>query len=156
MLCCMLSCHFSCVWHFMTRWTVALQAPLSMGFSRQEYRSGLPHPSPGDLPDSGMEPVSLTFPDLADGFFTTWATWEMKVKVLVAQSYLILCEPMDCSLARSSVHGFLQSRILEWVAISFSRGSSQPRDWTQVSCIAGRFLTVWAMWEATWQMDLFK
>ena len=45
---------------------------------------------------------------------------------------------MDCSLPGSSIHGILQARILEWVAISFSRGSSQPRDWTQVSCIAGR------------------
>ena len=51
---------------------------------------------------------------------------------------------MDCSLPGSSVHGILQVRILEWVAISFSRGSSQPRDWTQVSHIAGGFFTVWA------------
>ena len=52
---------------------------------------------------------------------------------------------MDCSLPGSSVHGILQARILEWVAISFSRGSSQPRDRTRVSCIAGRFFfTSWA------------
>ena len=56
----------------------------------------------------------------------------------VAQLCLTLCDPMDCSLSGSSVHGILQARILEWVAISFSRGSSQPRDRTQVSCIAGR------------------
>ena len=66
-----------------------------------------------------------------------------KVKVLVDQSCLILCNPMDCSPSGSSVHGILQARILKWVAIPFSRGSSQPRDWTQVSCIAGRFSTVW-------------
>ena len=48
-----------------TLWTVALQAPLSMGFSRQEYWSGLPFPSPGNLPDPGMEPVSLMFPAVA-------------------------------------------------------------------------------------------
>ena len=52
---------------------------------------------------------------------------------------------MDCSLPGSSVHGILQARTLEWVAISFSRGSSQPRDRTQVSCVAGRFFTNWAM-----------
>ena len=57
------------------------------------------------------------------------------------QSCLTLCDPMDCSLSDSSVHEIFQARILEWVAISFSRGSSQPRDQTQVSCIAGRFFT---------------
>ena len=64
----------------------------------------------------------------------------LKVKVLVAQWCLTFCDPMDCSPPGSSVHGSLQARILEWVAISFSRGSSQPRDQTKVSCIAGRFL----------------
>ena len=53
-----------------TPWIIACQAPLSMGFSRQEYRSGLPCPSPGDLPDSGNEPASLMFPALAGSFFT--------------------------------------------------------------------------------------
>ena len=52
---------------------------------------------------------------------------------------------MDCSLPGSSVYGILQADILEWVAISFSRESSWPRDWTQVSCIAGRFFTIWAI-----------
>ena len=61
------------------------------------------------------------------------------LKVKVTQSYLTLCNPMDGSLPGSSVHGILQARILEWVAILFSRGSSQPRDQTQVSCIAGTF-----------------
>ena len=55
-----------------------------------------------------------------------------------------LCNPVDCSPPGSSVHGILQARILEWVAISFSRGSSQPRDWIQVSCIAGRRFNLWA------------
>ena len=59
--------------------------------------------------------------------------------MLVTQLCLILCNPMNCSLPDSSVHGILQARILEWVAVPFSRGSSQPRDQTQVSCIAGRF-----------------
>ena len=64
-----------------------------------------------------------------------------KVKVKVAQSCPTLCDPVDRNLPGSSVHGILQARILEWVAIPFSRGSSQPRDWTQVFCIAGRFFT---------------
>ena len=55
-----------------------------------------------------------------------------------------LCDPMDCSLPGSSVHGLLQATVLEWVAISFSRESSQPRDQTWVSCIAGRFFCNWA------------
>ena len=54
---------------------------------------------------------------------------------------------MDCSLPGSSVRGILQARILEWVAIPFSRGSTLPWDWTQVSCIAGRFFTIWAIRE---------
>ena len=66
----------------------------------------------------------------------------------VAQSCLTLCDPMDWSLWGSSIHGILQARILEWVAISFSRGSSQPRDRTQVSHIAGRRFNLWATREA--------
>ena len=54
-----------------------------------------------------------------------------------------LCDPMDCSSPGSSVHGILQACILEWVAIPFSRGSSQPRDWIQVSHLAGRAFTIW-------------
>ena len=60
----------------------------------------------------------------------------------VTQSCPTLCDPMDCSLPGSSVHGIFQARVLEWVVISFSRGSSQPRDQTQVSCTAGRRFTV--------------
>ena len=67
---CVLSC-FSCVMLLETLWTVALQAPLSMGFSRQEYWSRLPCPPPGDL-----ELMSLMSPTLADGIFNTNATWE--------------------------------------------------------------------------------
>ena len=59
-----------------------------------------------------------------------------------------LCGPMDCSLSGGSVHGILQVRILQWVAIPCSGRSFWSRDWTQVSCIAGRFFTVWATMEA--------
>ena len=64
--------------------------------------------------------------------------------MLVAQSCLTLCDPMNYSPPGSSLHGILQARILEWVAIPFSRESSRPRDQTQVSRIAGRFFTVCA------------
>ena len=71
-----------------------------------------------------------------------------KVKVLDAQLCLTLCDPMDCSPAGSSVHGIFQARILEWVVISFFRGSSWARNWTQVSHVVGRFFTAWATREA--------
>ena len=67
---------FSFVWLFATLWTVALQAPLSMGFSRQEYWSELPCSPPGDLPDPGIEPMSLISPAFAGRFFTTRGTWK--------------------------------------------------------------------------------
>ena len=63
------------VWLFVTPWTIAHQAPLSMGFSRQEHWSGLPYSLSGYLPDPGVEPASLMSPELAGGFFTTSATY---------------------------------------------------------------------------------
>ena len=68
--------------------------------------------------------------------------------VLITQLGPTLCDPMGCSPPRSAVHGILQARILGWVAMPFSRGSSRPRDWTRVSCIASGFFTVWATREA--------
>ena len=67
---------------------------------------------------------------------------------LVAKSCLTLCDPMDCGPPGSSIHGISQARLLEWVAVSVSRGSSQPRDWAHVSCIAGRHFNLWATREA--------
>ena len=75
-------------------------------------------------------------------FFFVSLSWEL------AQSCPTLCDPLDCSLPGFSVHGIFQARVLEWVAISFSRGSFWPRDQTQVSCIAGRRFTLWATREA--------
>ena len=66
------------VWLSATPWTVATQASLSVGFSRQEYCSGLPCPPPGDLPDPGIKPKSLMSPALAGGFFSTSITWEAR------------------------------------------------------------------------------
>ena len=79
------------------------------------------------------------------------APWK-KVKVKV-KSCLTLCNPMDCSLPSFPIHGVFQARILEWVAISFSRGSSPPRGRTQVSSIAGRCFTLWATREAMTNLD---
>ena len=72
---CMLSC-FSCVQLCVTLWTATHQTSLSVGFSKQEYWSGLPCPPLGHLPDPGIEPVSPMSPGLAGRFFTTSATWE--------------------------------------------------------------------------------
>ena len=74
----------------------------------------------------------------------TWLLEKPCVLCLVAQWCPTLCDPMDCSLPASAVHGILQARIVEWVAMPSFRGSSWPRDWTQVSHIAGRFFIVWA------------
>ena len=81
---------FSRVWLFVTLRTVACQAPLSMGLSRQEYWSGLPCPSPGDLPDPGTKLLSLTSPALAGRFFATSTTWEALVKGENVQSSIYL------------------------------------------------------------------
>ena len=82
----MLSC-FTHVQLFATPRTVAHQAPLSKGFSKQEYWSGLPHPSPGDLPDPMIETMSLMSPALAGRFFTTSTTW--KVPKIYLYLYLV-------------------------------------------------------------------
>ena len=175
-----------------------------MGFPRQEYWSGLPLPTPGDLPDPGVEPES---PALPGGFCTNQAwdqreyfflpPWLFKPKlsskkrargtsrgelsteysncvkvmlvpwfvnasdftlmkplyklVLVTQPCSTQCDPMDCSPPGSSVHGILQARILEWVAIFSSRGSFQLRNWTaSVSFLHWQVgsLTTHATWEA--------
>ena len=74
----------------------------------------------------------------------------------VTQLWLTLCDLMDCSLPSSSVHGIFQAIVLEWIAISFSRGSSQPRAWTQVSQIVDRCFTLWAITKVNskWIKDL--
>ena len=138
------------VWFSATPWTVAHQDPPSMGFSRQEYWSGLPFPSPGDLPGLGTEPRSPTLqadtvPSEPPG---KPQEKELKWSEVKSLSHVRLCDPVDCSPPSSSVHGILQARTLEWVAVSFSRGSSWPRDRTQVSHIAGRRFTLWATKEA--------
>ena len=124
---------------------IPCQSSLKPVFSQ----SPLPHSGPGNLRTSFlykslfsahfMEIESYNTQSFAVGFFYLSE---------VAQSCPTLCDPMDCSPPGSSVHGILQARVLEWVAISFSRGSSRPRDQTWVSSIAGRCFTVSATREA--------
>ena len=75
-MCVCVRSYFSRIQLFVTPWTVACQAPLSMGFPREEYWRGLPCPPPGDLPQPGVKPTSLRSPALTDRFFNTGATWE--------------------------------------------------------------------------------
>ena len=90
---------FSCVQLFVTLWTVACQAPLSMGFSRQEYWSGLPFFTPGDLSDPGIEPASLVAPELVGELFTTSATWEaLGSNYLLTIAKKIVCPEYKCFL----------------------------------------------------------
>ena len=145
---------FSCVQLFATSWTVAHQAPLSMGVFRQEYWSGLPFPSPmheSEKWDMLQSPFSSWRFTVFINKSKVWKNSALSNPVNIfslclgaqsLQSCPTLCYPMNSSLPGSSVHGILQPILLECVAISFSRGSSQHRDQTQVSCIAGRVFTI--------------
>ena len=128
------------VWLFATPWTVAYQAPPSMGFSRQECWSGLPFPSPGNLPDPGIETGSPALQ--ADALLSE------PPKYMCVQSCWTLWDNMDFSPPDSSVYGIFQARILEWVAISYSKGSSQPRDQAPISCFSRQILYHCITWEA--------
>ena len=124
-ICCCCCC-------FATPWNVAHQAPLFMGFPRQEYWSGLPSPSPADLCDPVIKPSS---PALAESSLTTSS-------VQLLSHVQLFGDPMGCSPPGFSVHGISQARILKGVAISFSSGSFGPTDWTCISCI-GRKIPYW-------------
>ena len=110
--------------------TVAYPILLFMEFSRQEYWNGLPFSPPGDLLNPGLEHTSPASPALqVDSFPLSHQGSPYIASVQfssVAQSCQTLCDPMGCSLPGSSVHGILQARILEWVAISSSSGLFNP------------------------------
>ena len=110
---------FSCVQLSATLWTVARQALLSMGFSRQKYWNGLPCSPLGDLLDPGIEPVSLMSPALTGGFVTTSNTWEALARPCcccsVAKLRLTLHNLMDCSTPGS----FVPHHLLEFAQVHF-------------------------------------
>ena len=113
-----------------------------MGFRELPRRQADPRAGRVTHPNSGMGKEALalrTFLHLTLFTFSCGCSLISLMKVKVAQSCLTLCNPMN-----HTVHGILQARILEWVAFPFSRGPYQPRDWTQVSHIAGGFFTHWA------------
>ena len=120
-----------------TPWTVASQAPLSMGFSRQEYWSGLPYPTPGDLPDPGIEPASLLH--WQAGSFTTSGTWETH-----SWSYTYAYDD-EASRIPTKPRSFCNFPSINQrhhhapsLFLTFSRWSSWLRDWTRVSCVGRR------------------
>ena len=139
---------FSWVWLFVTPWTVQPARFLCpRNFPGRNTREGCHFLLQGIFPTQGSNQSLL--------HLLHWQADSLSLhhyEILeseVIQSCPTLRHPMDCSLPGSSVRGIFQARVLEWVSISFSRGSSQPRDWTQVSCTAGRRFTIWATREAT-------
>ena len=121
---------------FVTPWTVAYQGPLSMGFPRQEYCSGLPFPSPGDLPNPLIEPESPTLkadalPSEPPGKPITSTAAAAKSP----QSCPTLCDPIDGSPPGSPIPGILQARTPEWVAISFSNARKWKVKVKSLSCV---------------------
>ena len=123
---------FSSVWLFVAPWTVACQAPLFMGFSRQEYWSGLPCPLPRDLPTQGSNPHLLCL------LRWRWILYHWATRVLPT-----LCDPRDDSPPGSPIPGIPLARTLEWVAISFSNAWKWKVKVKLLSCV--RLLaTPWA------------
>ena len=141
---CMLS-HFCHVQRFAILWTVAHQVPLSpMLFSRQEYWSRLPCPTPGDLLDPGIEPVSLVSPALAGGFFTTSATWEAHVLYQSSSKRVSWT-----SITRELVNNANPPAPSQTYRISASKGTWQPGLSTSRagnSCTASAFCAQPSKW----------
>ena len=121
-LCCAVVSHFSHAQLFETLWTVTLQAPLSMGFSRQGYWSGLPCPPPGDLADPGTEPWSLMSP--------LWQAGSLPPGSPMQGFVCVWCLVVSSSLRPhppgSSILWILQAKLLEWVAMAFFRDLPNP------------------------------
>ena len=139
-----------------TPWTIALQAPPSMGFSRQDCWSGCNFLLQGIFPTQGLNLSLLWQVDSLplSHMGNPYLMWKWSE---VAQSCLTLSDSMDCSPPGSLVHGIFQAWILEWVAISYCRRSSRPRDWICVSCVSyiSRILYCWATREAPFNSCMF-
>ena len=138
--------HFSHVWLCANLWTVACQAPLSMGVSRQEYWSGLPFPPPEDLPDSTIEPASLTFPALAGKFFPTSITSKSVVlKFQVHQNFLESLLKHKLLGPTSRVFDALYScRVWEFASLTNCQGIMMLVKWKSLSRVQ-LFGTPWTI-----------
>ena len=133
------------------------QAPLSTGFWGKNSRVGYKCPS-GDFPTQRLNPCLLHW---QAGYLTPEppnATWEapMSPYMLSHFSHVWLCDTIDCSPLCPSIHGILPGIILELVAMSSSRGSSWPRDWTLISRISGKFFTIYVTREASYLLMLLS
>ena len=132
---------------FVTPWTVAPQAPLSMGFSRQEYWSGLPCPPPGDLPDPGIKPTSLISSVLASRLFTTSATWEAQLQLNFPLTLKTTAALAGYLLVRFGTHEVWSCRpfhlltLLHTVLVGGTVGAS-PRPLLPSPCLACHSLEI--------------
>ena len=154
----------SCVWLFASPWTVAHQAPLSMGFSRQEYWSGLPFPPPRDLPDPGIR-LFMIGRWMGRRILYHWATrraLELShacTRVKLLQPCSTLCDSMDGSLPGSSVHGILHQEC--WTGLpcpplgDLCNPGIEPAS-LMSPALAGGFFTASATWEAGVQKQTVK
>ena len=154
-------------------WTKSLITP-GGATGKETGCQGRRHKRLGLIPGSGRSPgvgngnPTLVFlPEKFHGQSWAWLSMQVPhththththtplklIKYLHTQLCLTLCDPVNCSPPGSSVRAILQTRILEWVAIPFSRGSSQPRDWNGVSYIAGRFFSISVTREALLQLS---
>ena len=111
---CVCAQSLSHVWLFVTSWTVALQAPLSMWFPRQEYWCGLPLPPPGDLPNPGIKPMSVESPALAGGFSTPSTTWEAHTFV----QFTLIVNPRRQNV-RDSILGVRKFRLISATLLKY-------------------------------------
>ena len=136
---------------FVTLWTIAHQAPLSMDFPDENAGVGCHFLLLGSFLTEDWTCISC----IAGGFFTAEPPGKPELVCYYLKywkseniSWLVVSGCLwfhgQCSLPGFSVHVIFQERILEWIVIPFSKGYSQPRDWTRASCIAGRFISVWA------------
>ena len=134
-------------WVFQICWNIDCSTFTASSFRIWNSSTGIPSP-PLALFLVMLSKAHLISHSRMSGSRCMITPWLWKKESEVSQSCPTLCGPVDCSLPGSSGHGILQARGLEWVAISFSRGSSQPRDWTRVSHIGGRCFNLWATREA--------
>ena len=147
LFCVFMLSHISRVWLIATLWTIACQAPLFTGFSRQKYWSGLSFLLAGDLPNPGIKPAHLTFPALTDSFFSTSATWEALGYLcccLVAQSCPSVLQSHGLYIAHQVPLPMGFSRQEYWSRLSIS----SPGNQTHISCIGKWSLYHWVTREA--------
>ena len=145
--------YFQNIMHLFKTWyesTVHLHCCISFSWTVKwiSYTHAYIHSLLDSLPTQVITEYRVEFPVLSSRLLLVICFTYQSVKVSAVRSHPTLCDPMDCSPPGSSDHGILQARVLEWLAMPFSRGSSRPRAPAKISCIAGRLFTIWATGEA--------